>query len=75
MQSRTIHRNDEDGEQVTEREITHAGETYRFRVDLDAADDETADGHEYEGDRDDVPREVEKALTEFGAGPRGGADE
>jgi hypothetical protein len=66
-ETRTSHYND-DGEQVTEREVTHEGETYRFEVDLDEADS-TDDGHTYlDGDRSEVPDEVEAALREFGAG-------
>ncbi len=68
METRTIHEKDERGDQRTVREVDHDGETYRFEVDLDAADDDEADGHEYDGDRAAVPAEVEQALGEFGAG-------
>jgi hypothetical protein len=65
-ETQTQHYND-DGEQVTEREVRTQGDTYRFEVDLDADDQE--DGHTYQdGDRGDVPEEVEQALREFGAG-------
>lgn len=68
METRTIHETDERGEQVTRREVLHQGETYEFEVDLSAGEEEGRDGHIYDGDRSEVPAEVEQALGEFGAG-------
>lgn len=67
METSTIHRNDEDGNQETVREVVFGGETYEFAVDLEADDGEMADGHEYLGEGD-VPAEVRAELTRFGAG-------
>lgn len=73
MHTQTIHAI-EDGEQVTRRVVEYDGEEYEFDVDLDAAEDADEDGHSFEGDRNDVPTQVEDALTEFGAGPSSTAD-
>lgn len=67
MQTRTIHRNDADGNQETIREVVFDGDSYEFAVDLEAADTRTEDGHEYLGDGE-VPTEVREELARFGAG-------
>lgn len=67
MQTRTIHRNDADGNQETLREVVVDGDSYQFAVDLEAADSPTEDGHEYLGDGT-VPAEVREELARFGAG-------